>query len=129
MDWRATAAKDLADHCYSEPGLTLARLSRQIGLSSGYLGILFHRQSGQTFHAYLLAIRMLKARELLNDPTLALSEVAFRVGYNDTSNFCRAFRKKFGVTARTYSMMLQDILLTSKSEDSVPRAKKLPLRP
>jgi AraC-like DNA-binding protein len=103
MDWRAAAAKKIADCDYSEKGLTLEKLARRLGLSAHHLGRLFRDETGTAFHRYLLAVRMTKACDFLEDPRLSLREVAFRVGYEDVSNFCRAFRLTFGETPRNFS--------------------------
>jgi AraC-like DNA-binding protein len=50
---------------------------------------------------------MAKARELLIDPLLTVQQVADRVGYEDPSNFVRAFRSAFGLTPHAYSQKVQ----------------------
>lgn len=42
---------------------------------------------------------MEKAKELLEDPSLRISEIAEQVGYADTAHFSRVFKKLEGVSA------------------------------
>ncbi len=43
-----------------------------------------------------------RARDLLDQPRLSVSEIAWRLGYNDVSNFSRAFKRWAGETPRQY---------------------------
>jgi AraC-like DNA-binding protein len=42
---------------------------------------------------------MIRAKNLLQDPTLRIKEVAAAVGYADVSDFSRDFRKEYGQSA------------------------------
>ena len=107
MDWRANAAREFADRRFSQRGLTLTKLARDLGVSPRYLGRIFRNENGQTFHRYLLGVRMAQARDLLDDRTLSLREIASRVGYEDVSNFCKEFRRMFGESPRAYFKIRQ----------------------
>ncbi len=69
---------------------------------------------GQRFHDYLLSVRMERAKEMLADPLVTAQQVGYRVGYGDASNFCRAFRSRFGVTPHAYFERLQLARLRQK---------------
>lgn len=43
-----------------------------------------------------------RARQMLGNPALAVSEVAYRLGYNDVANFSRAFKRWTGLTPSQY---------------------------
>jgi AraC-like DNA-binding protein len=47
-------------------------------------------------------VRRSHAETLLRDPRLSIDEVAERVGYADTSNFTRAFRRWTGKTPAVF---------------------------
>jgi AraC-like DNA-binding protein len=42
---------------------------------------------------------MEKAKALLSETELSVSEIAFALGYADASNFCAGFKRMTGVTA------------------------------
>ena len=45
---------------------------------------------------------MKKARSLLENIPLKVSDIAFHVGYNNPSHFINSFRKTYGVTPEEY---------------------------
>lgn len=58
-----------------------------------------------SFNQSLVNCRLDKcAEELCLDKTnsYSISEIAYRWGFNDLSNFCRVFRKRFGMSAKQY---------------------------
>ena len=59
-------------------------------------------EHGLTYSHVLEEQRREKALLLLRSPTLSLDEVAEQLGYSDTSNFRRAFRRWTGVSPGTY---------------------------
>lgn len=74
---------------------TLAEAARRAGLAPYYLGRIFRRAVGVSPARFLRELRMRRARELLAERKLRVSEVAGRVGYPDPAYFCRHFRQTF----------------------------------
>jgi AraC-like DNA-binding protein len=60
------------------------------------------REEGTTFAALLTELRHEMAPSLLLDGKLAVSEVAFLLGYEDPSAFRRAFQRWFGRSPRSF---------------------------
>ena len=60
-----------------------------------------YEESGTSFAQSVLNRRLDRAASLLGDPscTLAVSEIAYRAGFNDLSHFCKTFRRRFGLPA------------------------------
>ena len=81
------------------PGL--GKVSRALGVSARTLQRQL-RAEGTTFAAVLTALRQEMARPLLRDGRLAVSEVAFLLGYRDPSAFQRAFRAWHGLSPRAF---------------------------
>ena len=48
------------------------------------------------------SIRLNKARNLLENDSLTVSEVAFKVGFQEPTNFSRSFKKQFGFSPSYY---------------------------
>ncbi len=97
----ARAAREFVDEHYSEP-ITLSTVADRLSLSSGYLGQIFKADSGVSFRAYLRRVRVTRAKELMTDLTLNLSQIADRVGYDDISYFSRSFLEETGVRPNEY---------------------------
>ena len=58
--------------------------------------------TNQTVHEFITTIRLRKAAELLLQGQLQVVEVAYAVGYADSTSFGRAFQKQYGVTPKKY---------------------------
>ena len=67
-----------------------------------YLSRLFKSETGVCFSRYLFEIRMRKAKKLIQEGRLNLSEIADMVGYNDLSHFIKYFKKYYGETPGQY---------------------------
>lgn len=76
---------------------TLDTLGRTAGMSRAAFASRFHRKVGLTPLNYLTRWRMQLAREWLNDPSLAMIDIAERVGYASEAAFSRAFKREFGL--------------------------------
>lgn len=62
----------------------------------------FGRATGATPIAYLIQLRIRHAAALLRREPLNISEVAFRVGFDDSNYFSRQFRQIMGTSPREY---------------------------
>lgn len=89
------AQRLLVEH-YKLP-LTLAELARQVGLNRTTLCTEFKSVFGMTVFEFCRGYRMNKARELLQDRNLSISQVSGEVGYTYPANFTAAFKNHFGV--------------------------------
>ena len=58
----------------------------------------FKQSTGQSPHRYILQLRIEEAQRLLKKTTLAISDVANRLGFSDQSHFTMVFRKLVGTT-------------------------------
>ncbi|NEW07570.1 response regulator [Paenibacillus sp. SYP-B3998] len=78
--------------------LTLKDVADKFDFSPNYLGQLFKEVMGQSFHEYLVALRMEKAGELLRNPKLRIYEVAHQVGYRYMPYFSKQFKETYRMT-------------------------------
>ncbi|GAB6905086.1 AraC family transcriptional regulator [Desulfosarcina cetonica] len=81
---------------------SLVDLSRSVGLNRNKLNRGFKALYGGTAFALLRRERLSKARFLLDNSDLSLSEIALSVGYNSQANFTTAFRRRFGTPPNTF---------------------------
>lgn len=88
----------LLDH-YSEP-IDFERLSQLFGYSYSSFRKKFKEKSGKSPHEYLTDLRIEEAVKLLRSRRYTVSEVAWMVGYEDSSYFSRLFRKRKGCPPR-----------------------------
>jgi len=78
--------------------ITLESVADAMSYNIQHLSRQFKRQTGQSPIAYLLEVRINKAKELLLLENVTVQEVAEHVGYNDPLYFSRLFKKHTGVT-------------------------------
>jgi AraC-like DNA-binding protein len=57
---------------------------------------------GHSFSDVIKKVRITRAKELLASPDMSLSEIAFALGFSETSAFHRAFKKWIGITPMEY---------------------------
>jgi AraC family transcriptional activator of pyochelin receptor len=99
---RIYKARDVLLDKMDEPPSLLA-LARHVGLNDFKLKSGFRQVFGTTVFGYLHDQRMERARQLLEERNLNVTEVACAVGYANPSHFAAAFRRKFGVNPGAYS--------------------------
>ncbi|UQR63209.1 AraC family transcriptional regulator [Bradyrhizobium sp. C-145] len=90
------AALWIDDNSRSEVGLEQA--ARQVGLSPFHFLRLFSSVLGVTPHQYLVRSRLRHAARLLTDEDIAVTDIAYDVGFGDLSNFVRTFHRAAGVS-------------------------------
>lgn len=76
-------------------------MAEEIRLIPNYFALLLRQKIGESFHAYLLHVRVDAGKLLLSmcDP---LTDIAVALGFVDQSYFCYAFKKLVGMTPGQY---------------------------
>ncbi|MGN0362789.1 MAG: response regulator [Bilifractor sp.] len=87
---------------YNNPMLSTKEISEYASLSASYACTVFKNETGQTLNQYLTEYRLERAKELLEDPRNNISDIAARVGYNDSNYFGKAFKKYTGQSPSDY---------------------------
>ena len=82
--------------------LKLADVADHVYVSQWHLSKLLNKFTGQNFSELLNHVRMEKAKALLDDPSLRISDIAEEVGFLDMAHFSRVFKKLAGVSANEY---------------------------
>jgi len=91
----------LAQH-FSDPNLMLQDVADEVHLSQSHFSTVFAQETGLTFTQYLTALRIGKAKELLEATEMKSAQVAMEVGYNDSHYFSYLFKKNTGMTPGEY---------------------------
>lgn len=79
--------KEVAEHCH---------------VSTGYLSRLFSKEIGKSYSKFLPELKVDWAKEMLISEDATISEVAERLGFNETGYFIKIFKKQTGVTPLVY---------------------------
>lgn len=81
---------------------TIDEICRAIGISRVQLYRKVKALIGYNINDYILAVRLQKAKYLLANENLSISEVAFRVGFASGAYFSTVFKAKFSMTPSEY---------------------------
>nr|MCR5101787.1 AraC family transcriptional regulator [Butyrivibrio sp.] len=85
-----------------DPGLAVSELADYVHLSQAYLSTLFSKKMNMTIVQYIAQTRHEMALKLIQNPSMKLSDIARKCGYNDQKYFAKVFRKKVGMTPTEY---------------------------
>lgn len=73
-----------------------------VGMNRSYFSQLFKQQMAVSPKEYLQQFRMDKAKSLLDDSALSVTDIATSVGYSDPFTFSKSFKKLVGQSPREY---------------------------
>lgn len=86
---------------FNQP-LTLDYLSNFVGISKYYLSREFKKYTGFSPNDYLISLRVNRAKSLLINSNLTVTQIAHEVGIHSINNFINLFKKKVGMTPIQY---------------------------
>ncbi|MDF2921657.1 MAG: response regulator [Paenibacillaceae bacterium] len=81
---------------------SIADVAAHFHLSPNHFGNLFKRETGESFSGYVARLRMNKAKFLLRNTDLKVTEIAQGVGYLDSNYFATVFRQTVGLSPTEY---------------------------
>ena len=85
-----------------DPGMDVSKLCRLMAMSRTQLHRKLTALTGMSANRFIRSIRLNKARELLRNPNLSITEVAFDCGFSTLNYFSRAFSDMFGMSPTEY---------------------------
>ncbi len=88
------------DYCRDNPGedLDVGELAKIAGYSRYHFTRLFTEKRGISPGAFIRERRLGRAVKLLQSGKLPVKEISSACGFEDTSYFCKAFRKAYGIS-------------------------------
>jgi AraC-like DNA-binding protein len=82
--------------------LSLGQVAKAVNTSTFYFCKMFKKVTGINFTDYLSRVRIEKSKNLLLNPNLRISEIAFEVGFQSLTHFNRVFKKILGQSPTQY---------------------------
>ncbi|WP_058302257.1 response regulator [Gorillibacterium timonense] len=95
------AVKQYIEDHYGED-LSLELLAAKVHLSPHYLSSIFKKNTGCGLNKYIKNVRMNKARDMLEQTHLKVSDICYQVGFQNVSYFCQNYRDFFGQTPEKF---------------------------
>lgn len=95
------------DHL-EDPDFGVEQLAAAMNMSERTLQRKLKAMSDKTPLDAIRSIRLNRARKLIEDGSFSVSEIAFKVGYQEPTNFSRSFKKQFGFPPSHFRSELGD---------------------
>jgi two-component system response regulator YesN len=95
-----TIKQYIEDHLSED--LSLAKLGELVYYNPTYLSRFFKQETGTTVLAYINRARVNKAKELLEQSQMKISEIALAVGYSSPQYFTHFFKRETGFSPQEY---------------------------
>ena len=87
--------------CYGKE-IKVPKLAKMEGLSNSRYITVFKKHMGMTPSEYIISLRINVACDLLKNHDMSVKEVAASVGYDNPHFFSKLFKKKTGITPKSY---------------------------
>ncbi|CAM3791858.1 AraC family transcriptional regulator [Cohnella lubricantis] len=99
---------DWMEEHYSDAEVGLEEMQRVLDMPISTMNVLFRHTFGVSPYAYLIHLRLRKAKELLiGSPSLTVKMIAERVGFRDASHFVATFRRKTGLPPEQFRKLYE----------------------
>lgn len=85
---------------HTEEVLSCTEIGDKVGLSTRQMERLFQSHMHTTPNAFYMELRLERAKHLLLQSTMSITQIATACGFNSTSYFTRCYAKGFGLTPR-----------------------------
>jgi AraC-like DNA-binding protein/ligand-binding sensor protein len=103
------SAKQFVQTHVEEP-IALAQVARHVNVSRFYFCKLFKKATGMTLTEYVSRVRVEKAKTLLVDSSLRISEVVYAAGFGSIPQFNSVFKRMVGMAPTAYRETLRSQL-------------------
>ena len=87
--------------------VSITAIADMLGVTRTYFTTNFTQKKGVSPYAYLTDYRIKKAKSLLLDSDLRISEIAYSVGFSGVERFSDMFRRHVGVSPTEYRLKKQ----------------------
>ena len=98
---RVRKVKDYISEHYAEE-LRLDDLAAMVGMAPSAFSRFFKQHTTRNLQDYIIDVRLGIAARMLVDTTTGISEICYACGFNNLSNFNRAFKNRRGYTPRDF---------------------------
>lgn len=96
------------EKCADLPDLSVEDLAKKMAMNHDQLYRKVKALTGISVNQYIRSYRLNKAASLLRSKKYTVTEVLYRVGFNNPSYFTKCFKKEFGVSPSEYLLNIDE---------------------
>lgn len=93
-----TQAKKIMEEQLCNPELSLQSVSEKLGITAAYFSAFYIRETGKGFNESVTDLRVEKAKTLLADSVMKISQIAVECGFRSASYFTYVFKRQTGMS-------------------------------
>lgn len=106
--WQERRARDIIEAQF-DTSLSVSDLARECRLSESRFAQAFKTSFGMPPHAYMIGVRIARAKEMILAGGTGLAEIALRCGFSDQSHLARVFSRSVGISPSQWRRQNEDI--------------------
>ena len=95
------------DENYCSDSICITLIADAVEITPTYLSHLFKENTGESVMRYIEQRRMEKAKQLLEETSLTVNEIALQTGFTNSAVLIRTFKKLNGITPGQYRQVLK----------------------
>jgi len=107
---------------HAEDPITLDQVVGHVHVSRFYFCKLFKKATGMTLTEYVARVRVEKAKTLLGNPSMRISEIVFAAGFGSIPQFNTVFKQQVGMAPSEFRASLK----TGQSADNADAGSPIP---
>jgi|SRR5690625_142002 len=88
--------------CHLEEKISLKDIAEFVHLNPSYFSRMFKKETGEGFIEYVTRMKMEKAKELLDNTTKSVEQIAIELSFDSKSYFLKTFKKQIGMSPNAY---------------------------
>lgn len=81
---------------------SILNIAKRVGLNQNTLQEGFNHLFKKSVNQYIKDVRMDKAKDLMENSDLNITEITYKIGINSRSYFSKIFKEKFGISPKSY---------------------------
>ena len=100
----ANVVRAVLEYCSEHfmENISIKSVAGNIFVSERYITKIFAEKVGCSFRNYINALRINRAKQLINETTLGITDIMYECGVRNQSTFNRVFLEEVGVSPRIY---------------------------
>lgn len=105
--WEQSKRSEVVEACHYvslhlDKRIGLEEVADHLHLNSSYFSRLFKKETGETFIEYVTRMKMIRAKELLDQTSHPVGKICEMLGYDNQSYFIKIFKSSVGLTPVEY---------------------------